>query len=114
MSIPLSKIREDGTPAGGAPGMAANTTGDSPNMSMPPNSGGMMRRYKQFDVEPELFRKFQTGRVKFERWSNYLNMEDAGHKEIYNYARSGRGLVVLRDKSSGALRAIRHRSANGV
>jgi hypothetical protein len=95
-------------------GVAANVTGDSPNMSMPPTSGGLVRRYRSFDVEPELFRKFQTGRVKFERWSKYLDMNNETHKTIYDFAKKNREhMVVLRDSSTGALRAIRRRSEDG-
>jgi len=51
----VRKLREDGTPAGGAPGMSspANVTGDSPNMAMPAsmNPGPVIRRkYRQFDL----------------------------------------------------------------
>lgn len=105
----MNNIQED---EGGVP---ANVTGDSANMAMPPTSGGLMRRYRSFDVEPELFRKFQTGRVKFERWSKYLDMNNENHKTIYDFAKKNHGhVIVLRDSNSGALRAIRRRSADGL
>ena len=95
----MNNIQED---EGGVP---ANVTGDSANMAMPPT----------FDVEPELFRKFQTGRVKFERWSKYLDMNNENHKTIYDFAKKNHGhVIVLRDSNSGALRAIRRRSADGL
>lgn len=87
---------------------AANTTGDTANMAMPPDSSGaVIRRYKQFDVDSDVFRKFRIGKTRFEHWSKYLNMEDANHKSIYDYAKSGQGLIVLRDNSTRALRVIR-------
>lgn len=118
----LRKLREDGSPAGGAPGMStpnatppapANRTGDTPTMAMPPtmHPGRMFRRYKQFDLETETFRKFEKGRSKFERWSKYLDLNNEGHRSLYDYARGNRGrehLIVIRDSTTGAMRAIRH------
>jgi len=97
-------LNEDATPA--------NTTGDTANMAMPANSSGaVVRRYKQFDVDSDVFRKFQVGKTRFEHWSKYLNMEDANHKSIYDYAKSRQGLIVLRNISTGALRTIRRRQS---
>lgn len=118
----LRKLREDGSPAGGAPGMStpnatppapANRTGDTPTMAMPPTMkpGTMFRRYKQFDVESATFRKFQNGRMRFERWSKFLNLNNESDKSLYDYALQNRGrehLIVIRDSSTGAMRAIRH------
>ena len=72
-----------------------------------------LRRYKEFTVPTEVFRKFQTGRNKFERWSKYLNLEDANQKAIYDYASQNRDyVVILKDEETGAMRSIRKRSAN--
>jgi hypothetical protein len=72
-----------------------------------------LRRYKEFTVPTEVFRKFQTGRNKFERWSKYLNLEDANQKAIYDYASKNRDyVVILKDEETGAMRSIRKRSAN--
>lgn len=117
----VRKLREDGTPAGGAPGMSspANVTGDSPNMAMPAsmNPGPVIRRkYRQFDLETETFRKFEKGKMKFERWSKFLDLKNENHKAIYDYAYSNRGrdhTIVIRDSNTGALRAIRRRPHNG-
>ena len=68
---------------------------------------------KQFDVPTEVFRRFQTGRNKFERWSKFLNLEDSNQKAIYDYAiRNRDATVILRDSETGAMRAIRPRSSN--
>lgn len=120
MSKTIRKLREDGTPGGGAPGMstpnatppAANKTGDTPTMAMPPaiNPQMMRRRYKQFDVDSDTFRKFENGRMKFEHWSNFLNLQNENHKAIYDYAYENRKhdhLIVLKNSDTGALRAIR-------
>jgi len=113
----FKKLREDGSPAGGAPGMSTpnadipNTTGDTPTMAMPPAvPGKVQRRYKQFDVDSDTFRKFQTGRMKFEHWSKFLNLQNENHKAIYDYAYENRKhdhLIVLKNSDTGALRAIR-------
>lgn len=121
----LRSIREDGTPAGGAPGMSTpnatipNVTGDTANMAMPPSMtpGPVIRRkYKQFDLETETFRKFEKGRMKFERWARFLDLKNENHKAIYDYAYKNRRhdhLIVIRDSATGAMRAIRRRPHNG-
>lgn len=69
------------------------------------------RKYRDFDVPSDVFRRFQKGRVKFERWSKYLNLEDEDQRKVYDYARKNRNaVVVLRDSTTGALRAIRQRA----
>lgn len=73
------------------------------------------QKYKMFEVPAEVFRKFDTGRNKFERWSKYLDLADENQKSIYDYAtRNTQSVVVLRDSTTGAMRAIRRRSANGL
>ena len=69
----------------------------------------LKRKYKKFDVSEETFRKFETGRTKFERWSKYLNLENENEKSIYDYYNKTRGnsVIVLRNEVNGALRAIR-------
>jgi|GEM_PF-1177240 len=105
----LESLAED---AGATP---VNVTGDSATMAMPPTSAKLTRRYRAFDVEPEVFKKFETGRVKFERWSRYLDMNNENHKQIHEYARrNGKHVIILRNSENGALRAIRRRSANGL
>lgn len=101
----MNNIKED------EGGVAANVTGDSPTMAMPPTSGGLMRRkYKSFDVDSNLFRKFETGKVKFEHWSKYLDLTNEGHTSIYEYAKKNpTQVIVLRNSDNGALRAIRRR-----
>lgn len=92
----------------------ANVTGDSPTMAMPPTAK-KDRRYRMFDVDSEIFRRFQTGRIKFERWSKYLDLNDEKQKTIYDYAlRNSKDVIILRDSATGALRAIRRRSSDGL
>jgi len=73
------------------------------------------KKGKAFDVSPDVFRRFQKGRNKFERWSKFLNLEDSNQKAIYDYAKRNRGAtIVLRDSETGALRAIRARSSDNL
>lgn len=64
--------------------------------------------WKMFDVSTDTFRKFETGRCKFERWCKYLDITDESQKAIYDYAKKNpSNTIVLRDSSSGVLRQIR-------
>lgn len=106
-----------GAATGGTGSVAANVTGDSPTMAMPPsmNPMGMVKRrkYRVFEMDSSTFRKFENGRAPFERWSKYLDMQNEKHQEVYNYAKQKRDhMIVLRDCETGAMRAIRRRAAN--
>lgn len=84
------------------------------NVAMPasnyPNSGAT---WKLFNLPSEMFRRFETGRNKFERWSKYLDTTDSEQLDLYNYARKNRkNTIILRDSVTGALRSIRPRAAN--
>lgn len=69
------------------------------------------RKYRDFDVPSDIFRRFDTGRNKFEHWSKYLNLEDSNQRDIYEYAKKHRNnVIILRDENTGALRSIRRRS----
>lgn len=71
--------------------------------------------YKMFDVTTDVFRKFNTGRNKFERWAKYLDMSEEGQKCIYDYAKKKpKNTIVLRDETTGAMRAIRRKSSCGM
>jgi len=65
-------------------------------------------KWKMFTVCSETFRKFETGRFKFERWAKYLNLQDETEKAVYDFATANRKkTVVLQCSETGALRAIR-------
>jgi hypothetical protein len=65
-------------------------------------------KWKMFDVDAEIFRRFAPGKAKFERWSKFLNLEDDSHRSIYDYAKKNpKNTIVLRDSVTGALRQIR-------
>jgi hypothetical protein len=70
-------------------------------------------KYKDFNVPSDIFRRFDTGRNKFERWSKYLNLEDENQHAIYSYAKKNRdAVIVLRDETTGAMRCIRRKASN--
>lgn len=80
-------------------------------------SAGMYKGtpYHRFKVPPEVFRKFETGRNKFERWSKYLDLNDENQYFIYDTAkRRPQDTIVLQCNETGAMRAIRRRSSNGL
>jgi len=84
------------------------------SVAMPPSdypkSGATWRL---FSVPSEIFKRFETGRNKFERWSKYLDTTDTEQQSLYDYARKHRGhTVILRDSATGALRSIRRRAMN--
>ena len=69
--------------------------------------------WKMFDVPTDVFRRFETGRNKFERWSKYLDLNDESQAEIVSYAKKQpKNTIVLRDSTNGVLRQIRRRAAN--
>jgi len=94
----------------------ANVAGDGA-VSMPPTAKQVKkikRKTKQFNVSPALFDMFRRGKKKFEKWSRYLNMEDEGHRAIYQWAvKNPQGILVLQNSQSGEVRAIRHNRMGG-
>lgn len=56
------------------------------------------KRFAKFVVNDEVFRRFASGKSKFRKWSEYLNLEDDGQKQIYNFARRNpSGVIVLQN-----------------
>lgn len=75
--------------------------------------GKRKTKYKDFTVPSDIFRRFDTGRNKFERWSRYLNLEDDNQQAIYSYAKKNRkSVIILRDETTGAMRCIRRKASN--
>jgi hypothetical protein len=71
------------------------------------------KKYKDFNVPGEIFRRFDTGRNKFERWSKYLDLQDENQKSLYDYAKKNRNsVIILRNEETGALRSIRRKASN--
>jgi len=62
------------------------------------------RKYRVFDVSMETFRKFETGRSKYERWSKFINEDERGIVNYFNQNKDA--IIVLRNSENGALRAL--------
>ena len=72
-------------------------------------------KYKNFTVPSKVFRKFETGRNKFERWNRFLDLSDENQKAIHTYATSKpNNTIILTDETTGAMRSIRRRSSNNL
>lgn len=72
------------------------------------------RKAGLFTVQPSVFRRFAKGKRKFEKWSNYLNMEDADEQAIYNFAkRNPDGMIILQCAETGSQKAIRYNKHGG-
>ena len=74
-----------------------------------------LKRKKQvFNVSDECFHKFKHGKTKFERWSRYLDLEDATQKQIYDWAkRHHNGTIILQNSVTGQVRGIRYNRTGG-
>ena len=72
------------------------------------------KKYQEFTVSDDVYHKFRNGKMKFERWSKYLNLENEGERAIYDYERKNyRGICVLRHEDTGQVRAIRYSRTGG-
>lgn len=89
----------------------ANATGsgvstDAPVIKRKP------KRFARFTVNDEVFNKFASGKAKFRKWSSYLNLEDDGHKMIYDFARKNpNGVIILHNGKE--TRSIRFNRTGG-
>lgn len=90
-----------------------NSTGPAVSSTEPVvrrGKGG--RRYAAFNVSPEVLQRFGKGKKKFTKWKDYLNMEDAAEKQIYDYAKKHpKGVLVL--KSGESMKALRYNRHGG-
>ena len=72
------------------------------------------RKCETFKVSDNCFHKFRNGKTKFERWSKYLDLEDASQKQIYDFARRHhRGNIILQNATTGQVRGIRYNRTGG-
>lgn len=91
----------------------ANTSGaggGNANMAMPPTmrgAGRVVTKWKKFKVCNDTFNKLKCGKMKYERWSRYLNLELDEERNMYEYAkRKGESIIVIENEETGALKAI--------
>lgn len=86
----------------------ANATGVAVSTDQPAIKAKKGKKFAEFTVDDDTFGKFKNGKAKFRRWSNYLNLEDSSHKEIYDFAKKNHdGIIVLKD-SKGTMKGIRY------
>lgn len=91
-------------------GLPTMHTGSGTSTDIPVSRLKNGRRYAAFVVNDNVFKRFQKGKKKFTKWSEYLNLEDDGEKLIYNYAKKHpKGIIVLQNgKEQKAIRYNRN------
>ena len=93
-------------------GLPTMHTGSGTSTDIPVAKLKNGRRYAAFVVNDNVFKRFQKGKKKFTKWSDYLNMEDEGEKLIYNYAKKHpKGILIL--KNGQQQKAIRYNRNGG-
>lgn len=89
-----------------------NATGAAVSTDQPVIRKRKPRRFAKFVVNDDVFRRFASGKAKFRKWSEYLNLEDEGQKQIYNFAKKNpNGVIVLQNGKQ--TKAIRFNSKGG-
>ena len=72
------------------------------------------KRCETFSVSDDCFHKFRNGKIKFERWSKYLDLTDGTQKKIYDWARKHHnGTIILKNSQTGQVRGIRYNRTGG-
>ena len=90
----------------------ANITGAGVSTDIPVARMKSGRRYAAFIVNDAIFKRFNKGKKKFTKWSEYLNLEDEGEQLIYKYAKKHpKGILIL--KNGDKQKAIRFNSSGG-
>ena len=83
-------------------------------VDMNPTGKPKKKKREIFNVSDECFHKFRHGKTKFERWSRYLDLEDASQKKIYDWAkRHHNGTIILQNSVTGQVRGIRYNRTGG-
>ena len=72
------------------------------------------KKCETFNVSDDCFHKFRNGKIKFERWSKYLDLTDETQKKIYDWAkRHHNGSIILKNSVTGQVRGIRYNRTGG-
>lgn len=72
------------------------------------------RKFKEFNVRPDVMNKFKNGKCKFKKWEEYLDFSDENQKEIYHFARRNPdAVIVLNDCDNNKKKAIRYSRTGG-
>ena len=83
-------------------------------VDMNPTGKPKKKKREIFNVSDECFHKFRHGKTKFERWSRYLDLEDASQKKIYDWAKKHHnGTIILQNSVTGQVRGIRYNRTGG-
>ena len=86
----------------------------SSDVDMNPTGKPKKKKREVFNVSDDCFHKFRNGKIKFERWSRYLDLEDASQKKIYDWAkRHHNGSIILQNSVTGQVRGIRYNRTGG-
>ena len=71
------------------------------------------RKFATFNVSDDVLKKFKSGKKKYSKWKEYLNMSDDAESAIYNYARKNpKGVIILKNQK-GDTKAIRFNRNGG-
>jgi hypothetical protein len=84
------------------------TTTDTSKVAMPPTAL-FRKRYKEYEVSDELFKKFKNGhKIKFERWHNYFeDLEESESSLCDDIKKSLSGsFVLIRNKLTNEVKAL--------
>ena len=86
----------------------------SSDVDMNPTGKPKKKKREVFNVSDDCFHKFRNGKIKFERWSKYLDLTDETQKKIYDWAkRHHNGTIILKNSVTGQLRGIRYNRTGG-
>jgi hypothetical protein len=92
-------------------GAPANATGAAVSTDQPViRKNG--RKFASFNVKPEVLSRFENGKKKYKKWSEYLNLQDETEQQIYQFARKNpKAVIVL--KNGDNTKAIRFNRYGG-
>lgn len=92
----------------------ANATGAAVSTDQPVIRKRAPRRFARFVVNDEVYSKFTNGKAKFRKWSQYLNLEDEGQRQIYEFAKKNPdGVIILHNgKDTKSIRFNRKGGGN--
>ena len=98
----------------GDPKMRKEDMSTASDVDMNPTGKSKKRKCETFNVSDDCFNKFKNGKTKFERWSRYLDLEDASQKKIYDWAKKHHnGTIILQNSVTGQVRGIRYNRTGG-
>lgn len=75
----------------------ANVTGANVSTDQPVirKAKRPVRRFGRFIVNDDLYGKFAKGKTKYKQWKEYLDLNDEGHRMIYEFAKKNPNAVII-------------------